>query len=83
MPLEIKPVAYVSSGVIHPDDVTATLQGLDGAYSSTDLYARYRSVAIEQGHTPGTDARLGRIFARLGYHSWRTATTRGWHIRPS
>lgn len=82
MPLEIHPVTS-SPGhntLIHGKDVAATLQGLDGAYNSKDLYRRYLSACRESGRSPASQNRFSRAVAAYGFDSWRTATARGWHI---
>lgn len=87
MPLHITPVTrYVTltgRPPVHPEDITATLHGLNGAYRAAHLYARYRSVCIEAGRTPATGNAFGRHLTSLGYQPWKSNATRGWNIDAS
>lgn len=80
MPLHIEPVTLTT---VHPDDVAATLHGLNGTYRNTDLYARYRSIALEAGRQPGSSDSLGRHIAHYGYERWTNGINRGWIIPAS
>lgn len=86
MPLDIQPVAATalndSRGNPHPADVATTLHGLRGAYYSTDLYARYRSVAEEAGRQAAAINRFGRALTAAGCRRAKNpaGNRRGWII---
>lgn len=85
MPLEIYPVdlSAPSRAPINHSTIAATLHGLEGSYTSRDIYARYLSICEETRQPPVSAERLGRHLASLGHEPWRNATTRGWHISPA
>lgn len=83
MPTPIAPIESSGSDGVHPDDLAATLDGLDGRYRAGDLYTRYCSAATEAGREPASRVKLSAALKTAGAKRARsTGGTRVYDIHP-
>lgn len=54
-------------GVVDPDDVRKTAEGLKGRYAASDLYQRYSDVVRSDGRSPGHPVALGQALKTYGF----------------